>query len=153
MQQLKILNKKEVKQILAKLKEQWGFSKTLNYTFLRSTKDKIYLVTNDLSKIDLSKLRIDKIGLYFCKIVNQKEIRFSIEGSQLIGPYCNKNIIELTESEMKQWLQGFDLDKEVKDVKGFALIKHNNDFLGSGKIIDGKILNYIPKARRIKVSL
>ncbi len=152
MQQLKILRKKEVKQILSKLKEQWDFSKPLNYTFLKSHKDKIYLITNDISKIDLSKLRIDKIGLYFCTIVNQKEIRLSIEGSQLIGLYCNKNILELNESEMKQWLQGFDLDKE-SSVKGFALIKHNKDFIGTGKVTEGKILNYIPKARRIKVSL
>ncbi len=153
MQQLKILKRKEVKQLLAKIKEQWGYSKSLDYAFLRSSKDKIYIVNKDFAKIDISKLKIDKIGLYFCTVVNKNEIRLSIEGSQIVGPYATKNIIELSRSEMKEWLQGVNIEKDVREIGGFAIIKYDSDFMGTGKVKEGKILNYIPKARRIKISL
>ena len=152
MQQLKILKKKEVKELIASFKEQWGFSGELTYAFLQSVKDKMYIVNHDIDRIDLSKLRIDKVGLYFCTIVNQNEMRLSIEGSQIIGPRATKNIVELDYVEMKEWLQGLDIVKEV-DARGFVILKHGNDYLGSGKVKDGKIFNYIPKARRIKTSL
>ncbi|MBI2546659.1 hypothetical protein HYV81_05770 [Candidatus Woesearchaeota archaeon] len=152
MQQLKILKRKEVKELIAKFNKQWGYTGKLDYTFLQSSKDKIYIVNNDISRIDISRLRIDKLGLYFCTIVNNNEIRLSIDGAQLIGAECNKNIVELNEAEMKEWLQGLDLEKEAA-VKGFALIKHNSDYLGTGKVHQRKILNYIPKARRIKTSI
>jgi len=38
------------------------------------------------------------------------------------------------------------LEKE----NGYFLIKYNDDFLGCGKSTGNKILNYVPKARRVK---
>ena len=34
-------------------------------------------------------------------------------------------------------------------LSGYVLIRHGNDFIGSGKASDRKIFNYVPKARRI----
>jgi len=33
---------------------------------------------------------------------------------------------------------------------GFVIIKHNKDFFGSGKFKDGRLLNFLPKIRRLK---
>ena len=48
-------------------------------------------------------------------------------------------------------MKGEDLDKEFNG-KGFLIIKHNNDYLGTGKYRDGRILNFVPKTRRLNVS-
>ena len=149
MQNLKILNKKEIKNILKLIKKQWDCDIKLDYTFLKNEKDKLYIVTKEISKIDLDKLRVNNFGIYFATMA-ENTLRLSIEGSQIIGPNAKKNILELDEEETKQWLKGIDLEKQTKE-KGFVIIKNNNDFIGCGKAVEKKILNYVPKARRINV--
>ena len=147
MSELKILNSKEVKEILKLIENQWNAKLKLNYAFLKNNKNRVFIVNKDLSKIDFLKLRINSLGMYFCEI-NTPNIRLSIEGSQIIGPTATKNIVEINEEQTKQWFKGEDLEING-NYNGFVIIKHNNDFLGTGKYKEGKVLNYISKSRRI----
>ena len=147
MQKIKILNNKEIKETLNLIEKQWDAKLKLDYAFLKTEKDKIYLVNKDISKVDLGKLRINSIGLYFAE-AKDNNVRLSIEGSQIIGPKAKKNILELNEKEVKEWMRGNDLEMEG-DFSGFLIIKYNNDYLGCGKLRNGKLLNFIGKARRI----
>ena len=148
MPQLKFLNRKETKEILKLIEEQWGAKLKLEYTLVKNNKNRVFIINKDISKIDFSKLRINSIGMYFCDLEN--EIRLSIEGSQIIGPKAAKNIAEINESQVKQWLKGEDLEIEGKsNYSGFVIIKRNTDFLGTGKYKSGKVLNYVSKSRRI----
>ncbi len=147
MQKLKILNKKEIKKLLAMIEKQWGFKDELDYAFLESEKGKIYIANKEIFDLDLSKVNVNSYGLYFAEIRNG--IRLSIEGSQIIGKKAAKNIVELNDKEAKEWMSGVDIDKKV-DAEGFIILKHGSDFLGTGKITaDGRILNFVPKTRRI----
>lgn len=151
MQQLKILNSKEIKQILKLIEEQWDAELKVDYAFLQSPKNRVFIVNKDISKIDFSKLRANSIGMYFCEIDNVG-IRLSIEGSQIVGPKAEKNVIKINDEQAKQWLKGEDLEiEDKKDYSGFLIIRHNNDFLGAGKYKDGKVLNYVSKSRRINL--
>ena len=147
MQNIKILNKKEIKAILELIKNQWGASADMTYAFLKTDKGKIYVVNSDISRLELGKLRINSIGLYFAEI-RDGGIRLSIEGSQIIGPKSKKSVLELNDNEAKEWMRGNDLEMKG-DFSGFLIIKHKEDFLGCGKYANGKILNYIGKARRV----
>jgi len=148
MHQLKILNSKEIKEIMKLIENQWNAKLKLNHAFLKNNKNRIFIVNKEISKIDLSKLRINSIGMYFCEI-DKLGIRLSIEGSQIVGPLASKNVAEISEEQEKQWLKGEDLEFKG-NYSGFLIIKHNNDFLGSGKYtLDGRILNYVSKSRRI----
>ena len=148
MPELKFLNSKETKEILKLIEEQWGAKLKLDYILIKNSKNRIFIVNKDTSKIDFSKLRINSIGMYFCDLEN--EIRLSIEGSQIIGPKSTKNVVEIDEEQAKKWLKGEDLEIEDKgNYHGFVIIKHENDFLGTGKFKDNKILNYVSKSRRI----
>ena len=151
MLELKIMNSKEIKEIYKLIENQWGAKIKLDYAFLKNSKDRIFIVNKELSKLDLSKLRINSAGLYFCEI-DDKGIRLSIEGSQIIGSKAIKNIVEITNDQAKQWLKGEDLEING-DYKGFVILKQNNDFLGSGKYKNGKILNYVNKGRRVLSSI
>ena len=77
------------------------------------------------------------------------ELRLSIEGSQIIGKGSDKNIADIEDT--RAWLRGEDLEL-VGDYSGFVIIRHNKDFLGCGRYKEGKILNFVPKARRLKCS-
>jgi len=150
MQNLKILNKKQVKEILAIIKNQWDCTHNLDYIFLLNEKNKLYIVNKDINKIDLSKLRINSLGLYFGELKNN-QLRLSIEGSQLIGKFAKNNVIKLNDKEARLWLKGYDIEKKAKS-EGFVILKHNTDYLGTGRYKDNKIFNFVPKTRRIMAS-
>lgn len=147
-QELKILSSRELKPILKYAEEHYGAKPKWDYGWLLTPKNKIYLVSKDVGKIDTDKLRVTAVGMYFGEW-KHNELRFSIEGSQLLGPLATKNVVELSDSERDEWLKGEELEKI--EGEGFVLIKHKTDFLGSGKSKEGKILNFVPKARRLLV--
>jgi|SRR3989338_379916 len=150
MPELKFLNSKETKEILKLIEEQWGAKLKLDYTFAKNNKHRVFIINKDVSKIDFSKLRINSIGMYFCDLENG--IRLSIEGSQIIGPEATKNVAEINEEQTKKWMKGEDLEIDDKNnYSGFVIIKNKNDFLGTGKIKENKILNYVSKSRRASI--
>ena len=149
MQKLKILNRKNIKKIIELIKTQWDSDIELDYVFLRNEKGKIFIVNRDVEKVDLNKVRVNSVGMYF-GLMNDNEIRLSIEGSQIVGPNAKKNVLELNDVEAKEWLRGEELLKSEE--KGFMIIKHDDDFLGCGKSTGEKVLNFVSKARRVIVS-
>jgi len=142
---MKILNKKDIKKIQDSIKEQFGVDYKFKDAVLKNNDDKIYILSNDFGNVEV-KNRINSLGLYFGRIQNGM-IRLSIEGSQLVKG--KNNVIEIKDSEVKSWLKGQEL-KTNEEAKGFVIIKNKDDYLGSGSIKDGKILNYVPKDRRIR---
>lgn len=147
----KILNSKEVRAIAEMVKQQWGAELGLECGFLEGATGDIFLISRDVENLDLERLRIDSLGLYFGQVRNG-ELRLSIEGSQLVGRTAAKNIIELGDAEFKEWIRGNELEKDYGSCSGYVLIRHNSDFVGCGRCKEGKILNFVPKARRIRNS-
>lgn len=146
---LKILNNKEIKKIKILLKEQYGFEEKLDYVFLQNEKDKIYITNKDISKVNLDNIKINTIGLYFGQLKEGK-LRLSIDGSQLIGKYCKKNVAEIDNKKAIDWLKGQDINFDNSfESNIFIILKNGNDFIGCGKYSNGKILNFVSKPRRL----
>lgn len=155
----KILSSREKRNLSALLKTQWAITvpkEMREQAWLQNNQDRIFLCTREIGALPLEQLRIDRLGIYIAKL-HRGELRLSVEGSQLLGPLANKNIVKLDDSEAHLWLQGEPIEISAKAVKAaepraFVLIKHNSDFLGCGKLADDKILNFVPKERRLKSS-
>ncbi len=150
MPELKILNNREIKKILELIEKQWGAKIKFDYGFLKNNKNRVFIISKDISRIDISNLRLNSVGMYFCEI-DKQGVRLSIEGSQIIGPKATKNVVELSEEEIRKWFKGEDIEKECKDCNGFVILKNKNDFLGTGKYVNGRILNYVGKSRRVSI--
>jgi NOL1/NOP2/fmu family ribosome biogenesis protein len=150
MKNLKILNTREVKEILNILKKQFGYSEKPDYCWLISPKQKVYIVNSDINKIDLNSVRIDSIGLYFGEY-KDKKFRLSLEGSMLIGDKLKKNVVELNVNERNQWLKGEDLIKDLGEEARFIVLKNKDDIIGCGRYKEGRVFNYMPKERRLRV--
>jgi len=148
MSTLRILNSKETKESLSLIETQWGAKPQLDYALLMNNQNKVFLVNKDIGTIDISRLRVNSIGMYLGEVHNG--IRLSIEGSQLIGPFAKKNIASINENQARQWMEGSDIETN-EDLEGFVLVKYNDDFLGCGKFAKGKVLNFVGKERRIKM--
>lgn len=150
MKKLRILNTREIKPIRTAIKEQFGCDFFEDFVFLQNLKDRIFITNKDIAKIDLDRLRINSIGLYFGEF-RQKKLRLSIEGSQIIGKLAKKNILTLNEKEAKEWMSGNDILVKKRSLTpgSFVILQHKKDILGCGKYNGEKVMNYVPKERRI----
>ena len=45
-------------------------------------------------------------------------------------------------------MAGDDFEMDTK-LYGFVIIKNRDDFLGCGRVVDSKLLNYVQKERRV----
>lgn len=144
------MNSKQVKEIRQMIEEQWGASISEDYLFLEKN-GKLHITTREIERVDIERLRINSIGVYFGELANG-ELRLSIEGAQLVGETATKNILQLTQEDLIPWMNGEDLKRDFGELKGFVLIKHGEDFIGCGKVKGNQLLNFIPKVRRLKVS-
>lgn len=141
-----ILVSKDIRAVHKLLEEQFGFTGKLDYGFLKNSQGDLYVVSRDVANIDWKKLRVTAMGSYFGEL--KKGLRLSIEGSQLVGPHSNKQIVELSSEEVMLWLKGNDLPMPG-DTNGLVLVRHKTDFLGCGAIKDKTMLNFVPKIRRL----
>jgi len=154
MQKLNILNSKEIKRLKELLLEQFNYSFQEDYAYLESKKGRVYVVSKDISKLDLDKLRIDRYGLYLGE-KKGNTFRLSMEASQLLFKEAKENKIKLTnllevdEKELRDYFQGMDIDKpEFKEENRLVLLQFREDVFGCARLKEGKILNFLPKIHR-----
>lgn len=150
---IKFLSKKEVKRIEKMIEKNYGAKLDFKNLALAITgKDKIWIFPKQVLSLEISKLRLNSIGLYFGRLKANEKIRLSIEGCQLVGKHARKNIAILDESEVEKFIRGNDVDvkKSIEcEENNFALVKFKDDFIGTGKFFKNKVENLIPKSRRL----
>tara|TARA_Y100000034_G_scaffold11612_2_gene12179 strand:- start:32301 stop:32768 length:468 start_codon:yes stop_codon:yes gene_type:complete len=150
---LKILNEKQKEDIEMKLNEQFGI-KEIPGEVIMMGKEKLFLFSGSFDKKQIKKMNyftnIERIGIYFAKIDERThDIRLSIEGVYILKDQIKKNIFNVPTQLVEEWMKGRELNIKTGK-KGFIVMKHENDFLGSGKASEEKIGNFIPKNRRLK---
>lgn len=150
-QELNFLEGKEKKEIIGILEAQFGIN-SLPGKIIKKGKEKIFLYTGELAKEEILRIKdlipIERIGVYFAK-QEERGIRLSIEGSQILKKEIKKNILELNKEEMKTWMKGHEVLKNT-NLRGYIIIKYREQMLGTGKASEEKITNFIPKSRRLK---
>lgn len=148
---LRIIEGKELEEFQNKLEEQFGIKEIPGKVMLRG-KERVFLFTGEIPEEELRTLEkrtfVERAGTYIAKNVDG-EYRLSIEGSQIFKDQITKNVVELTEDEMFEWMYGSEVLKET-GIRGFVIIKYKTDMLGTGKASENKITNFIPKSRRLK---
>ncbi len=153
------LNTREMKRIKEKLVQQFGAAPAGDYGYYQGSNNRLWLVSKEILQVDLTKLRIDRLGLYFAEIMNDESVRLSKEGSQLLAQEAQKkkhslqNAIALTKEEVRSYFQGNNLDKDLGQQARFVLLFYNKDCLGCAKYKEGTILNFLPKIHRGEVIL
>lgn len=148
---LKILSKNENREIERKLNKQFGV-KEIPGMLIKFGKDRIFFFSGKLKEKEIriieSEIPIERIGVYFARIINDFP-KLSIEGTQILKEQIKKNIFELNEKQLKDWMSGRDLIISTGQ-KGFLVMKYKEEVLGCGKASENKISNFIPKMRRLK---
>ena len=152
MQKITILNTREIKKIRELCLDYFGYFPEKDYAYLSNEKNKIFIINMEIQKIELSKLRIDKIGLYFAEL-KDTQFRLSQEGAQLLAIEAHqngqklKNVIELNKEEVEQYFRGNNIPKDLGENK-LVLLKYNQDIWGCTKYKAGIIINFLSKIHR-----
>lgn len=156
MQQLTILNTRDVKRLRELVEKQFGYFPQEDYAYFKGENEKISIVSKDIVQVDFKKLIVDKIGLYFAEDMGS-EIRLSKEGAQLLGreafakgeELCN--VVDLSEEELRTYFQGQELKRDLGAEKKLVLLRYGGDIIGCAKYKEGMILNFMPKQHRGEV--
>lgn len=155
----KILDRTKKQKIL-KMLAYYRIEK-LNYLLLQ-TNSKLKIFSGMLSKDELfewlKNLNIDSIGLYFASLDNAG-IRLNLDAAHLLAEQIKGNVLEIDDEQAEKWFhgQGIELNKKnIMEIEssglrgGFIILKNREDIIGVGKLTQCRILNYMPKERRIK---
>lgn len=149
----KFIKSSEKKDILKELNEQFGITE-IPYLLIESGKEKIRAFSGSLSKEEIMKIgeiaNVEGVGFYFLK-KEETGIRPSFEGLIMLKEQITKNILDIDDKQLEQWIRGHDL--EITVPQGVYAIRCKSDFFGCGKSNGIKIFNYVPKERRIKKPL
>jgi NOL1/NOP2/fmu family ribosome biogenesis protein len=139
---------KDIKHLEAILKRQWGAGLQIRGHLHINSEGRVFSVSEDFARLDTQGLRIETIGLYIGRLV-PGGFKLSIEGSQLLGPYANQNVTELCDEEFSDWMRGLDVGKAGQS-PCFQIIKNKAEFFGCARHTNGRLLNLVPKERRIR---
>ena len=145
---LQIMKNKQIREIFKKIEDQFSCGIKGEYLFFISNKNKVYVISQDYRDHDFSKLRVNNKGSYFGAIEDDSSFRLSIEGSELLDN-PQKNVLELDDEEFQAYMAGENL-RLNNEGKGIQVIKYKNHFVGTGKLSNNTLFNFIPKSRRGK---
>ncbi len=151
MEYIKIFSQAEKKKIESVLQEQFGIKSIPGKIVMRG-EERLFFFTGEIDEEGIRKIEqataVEKVGMYFAKLINE-DIKLTIEGTQLLKDQITKGIFEINDEQAEEWMMGRELNIQ-SGMKGFVVMKNNDDYLGCGKASQDKITNFIPKSRRLK---
>jgi NOL1/NOP2/fmu family ribosome biogenesis protein len=159
---LSFIFKSDKEKILQKL-EYYGI-KNLPFLLCYSGKEKIRGYSGNLSIQEIQELNdavsIEIAGMYLFNYYEANdELRLSFDAISALKSQITKNIIELDDKQSEEFMKGRDImfneQEKIKfkdEPHGFKIIRQTStgDFLGTGKLSEARISNYMPKERRLR---
>jgi NOL1/NOP2/fmu family ribosome biogenesis protein len=150
---MNILSRKETEEIEERIRNTYGTEDCLKeFVVLQTGKEeKIWLASRKIFELNLEVLRINSIGLYFGR-VDCGKLRLSVEGAGIVGPKAKKNIAEIDDTAIWDFLRGFDVKpsklNEAEEGR-YVLVKHKDHFIGVAKLENGMLISVLPKSRKL----
>ncbi len=139
----------EKKEIIEELKENFGIEE-LPFLLLESGREKIRGFTGSLSKEEILEFGqiayVEGVGLYLLR--REEALRMGFDATQILASQITKSIVDINEEQARNWLRGYDI--EIQSPRGVVVVRFEKDFLGCGKSTGERIVNHVPKERRLK---
>ncbi len=133
----------------ATIKELYGFDIPEEWIFYTINNKKIWLTNKDVDNINKEDLNIETVGIYFCYF-DEKGLRLSPEGAQLVGKKATKNILDISMEDANKIIRGFDIEVKNNLDATYVILRSPIGIIGVGKNHKTKILCQIRKNRRIR---
>lgn len=148
-----------IKEFLNYLDERFGIKKEIFFDYGFDTDEEwISIFSASINNKNLDGLLIKSIGLragkYFKDIRNQRvKLKISTNFAQIFGRYATKNVLQINDAQVKEYMQGSDLENihPLNVEEGEVIIKWNENVIGVGNYSHGRIKNQIPKKQLTKI--
>ncbi|MEO0265676.1 MAG: hypothetical protein ABIM43_03570 [candidate division WOR-3 bacterium] len=135
-----------VKGALKFLKDRFGIEETIFEKYHLSEKGDVWITSKEAASVQLP--GTSRVGIRLIRVFKDG-YKLTTAGIQLFGKFATKNVVEINEDKVRDYLEGKDLNVgELNCDEGQVIVKCGEDFLGSGLYMKGKIKNQLPKGRR-----
>lgn len=142
----------EKRKLLSTLNSEFGITE-IPFLLIEAGKEKTRGFSGNMTKEEIQEIneiaRIEIIGCYLFK-KEKDEIRLGLDGTNIFSQQIDKNIFEISDSNVEKWMKGQDLEIEAEH--GLKAVRNAGDFFGCGKSTGERIVNFVPKERRIRRS-
>jgi NOL1/NOP2/fmu family ribosome biogenesis protein len=150
---MKFIKSGEKKRLLKELQEQFGIEKLDSWILVETGKKKIRGFSGNMTREEIKELteisNLELLGTYLVR-KETNVLRLGFDATQILKDKIKKNIFELDDSQLDSWMNGNNLNEKVE--KGIYVLRHADDFVGCGISNGEKIINFVPKERRIRRS-
>ncbi|MDP6845980.1 MAG: hypothetical protein QF460_03425 [Candidatus Nanoarchaeia archaeon] len=150
---MKFVKSGEKKRLLKELQEQFGIEKLDSWILVETGKKKIRGFSGNMTREEIKELseisNLELLGTYLVR-KETNVLRLGFDATQILKDKIKKNIFELDDSQLDSWMNGNNLNEKVE--KGIYVLRHADDFVGCGISNGEKIINFVPKERRIRRS-
>ncbi len=150
---MKFVKSGEKKRLLKELKERFGIEKLDSWILVETGKKKIRGFSGNMTREEIKELieisNLELLGTYLVR-KETAVLRLGFDATQILKDKITKNIFELDDSQLESWMNGNNIDKKIE--RGIYVIRHADDFVGCGISNGEKIINFVPKERRIRRS-
>src|SRR3989344_2264746 len=140
------------RRLISKLNERFGISE-LPYLIIETSSGKYRAFSGSLTKEEIAQLNlatnIEIIGINLLK--ERDGIELSFDSLSLLQEQISSNVIEINKEEYEEWSRGNSIVFNSK--QGEKVVKFSDYLVGFGKSNGERILNYVPRERRLKAKL
>jgi NOL1/NOP2/fmu family ribosome biogenesis protein len=112
--------------------------------------DEFTITTRDAQRFD--RIRAVRRGIKFASVYRDL-VKLSTAAVQMFGAHATKNTIELTDSELKEFVRGGILSKPDDGrviEEGPVIARHMGLSIGLGIFRNGRIKSQVPREKRIE---
>ncbi|MFA6022848.1 MAG: hypothetical protein WC781_02050 [Candidatus Pacearchaeota archaeon] len=150
---VELFDRTKKQKIIDLLDENYGITK-LPYLLIKTGKEKIRCFSGNLSWDELNNfgkiVHVELIGIRLCSVIDESiRINFDVENLPIIKEQMTKNIVEIDDEQIVEWLNGKSLEISSDLKAQFVLIRNKEDFFGVASNRKTFLQNYVPKERRI----
>jgi len=150
---MKFIKSGEKKRLLKELKERFGIEKLDSWILVETGKKKIRGFSGNMTREEIKELseisNLEILGTYLVR-KETTVLRLGFDATQILKDKITKGIFELSDSQLESWMNGNNINENVE--KGIYVLRHADDFVGCGISNGEKIINFVPKERRIRRS-
>jgi NOL1/NOP2/fmu family ribosome biogenesis protein len=150
---IEIYDSKKRKKFIEQLSERFGITEIPKMIFLTG-RERLRGFTGDLDINEIYLLdritNLEFLGMYLFKPDEERSVRLGFDASIIFSEQISKNVILLDELQFKEWIRGNNLN--IKLAKGMYVVRYGDDFLGCGVSDSEKLINFVPKERRLRKS-
>lgn len=129
------------------LERRFGIRREVFEDYALIEEKDVWITSKEASEFEMKFWR--RKGIRLVRIF-KKGFKFTTSGMQMFGKYAIKNVVTISEDELKRFLKGENVKIIVNNVEeGQVIVKFGDDVIGSAIYKDGMLKNQLPKGRRL----